>query len=234
MGQKLKSCKTNSRFQLSLFLLFPFFEELIVSNSASHLFAQTLAAALPVKPPFFNYAACWVSCRFTPSAASQPGVTPRLSTGSTASRIESQGRCRTSVLRREVVLREQMSLRVQMSARLWCHGRSSSTVLPRSHQQEGVRGAAGSQEQGWSLPDPRQRDHPGSHVSVCLVSNSLMLDVSQLVWNIWTFKLRCVIRWWFGVIYNCSSPRGHVAEICQFYTFHFAIVPLKRVVVYKL
>ncbi len=50
------------------------------------------------------------------------------------------------------------------------HGSSSASVLPRRHQQEGVWGSAGEEEQGWSLPDPGQRDHPGSHVSVCLVS----------------------------------------------------------------
>lgn len=57
-----------------------------------------------------------------------------------------------------------------VSAGAWRHGRSSAALLPWSNQQEGWWRSAGTEEQGWSLFDPGQRDHPGSHVSVCLVS----------------------------------------------------------------
>lgn len=50
------------------------------------------------------------------------------------------------------------------------HGGSSASVLSRRHDEAGVWKPFGKEEQGWSLPDPRQRDHPGSLVFVCLVS----------------------------------------------------------------
>lgn len=62
----------------------------------------------------------------------------------------------------------------------WWHGRSSAALLPRRHQQESMWRSAGEEEQGWSLSDPRQRNHPGSHVSLCLVSIlSLYLEDSN-------------------------------------------------------
>lgn len=52
------------------------------------------------------------------------------------------------------------------------HGSGSAGVLPRRHNQEGVWGGSGEEEQGRSVPDPRERDHPGSAVSLRLVSKT--------------------------------------------------------------
>lgn len=100
-----------------------------------------------------------------------------------------------------------------------------------------MREAAGNQEQGWSLPDPRQRDHPGSHVSVCLVSilsdvRCLTACVEHLYFKDEVFEVR------YQLICQCHLQLSLVLEQlfkrtprcrnmsrkctpCQFYTFHF-------------